>query len=349
MRKVLVGLATLSLAAGAAITLPGTASAAIPRAQPAVDGAEHTHGSDDLSSPQQDKARALRQEALTRVLNGEAKVQERNGSQVVKMAGRKGKADDKYVELAREQTDRIFVVLAEFGDQRHPDYPDQDTDPDFVGPTVFDGPLHNKIPAPGKDDNTTVWQKDYSQKHYQDLYFGEGKGVESLKTYYETQSSGRYSVEGTVTDWVKLPYNEARYGRSNGYPCPDTICENTWEMVTDGLKAWVADQKAKGRPTRRSRPRSPSSTSGTATTSTGTATSTSRTATSTTSRSSTPAATRPTRTRSRVRTRSGATAGTPTSTRPARPARRTTSWAAPRSATPASGSATTPRSPRTAG
>ncbi|WP_285624301.1 immune inhibitor A domain-containing protein [Kineosporia sp. NBRC 101677] len=241
-----MGLATLSLAAGAAITLPGTASAAIPRAQPAVDGAEHTHGSDDLSSPQQDKARALRQEALTRVLNGEAKVQERNGSQVVKMAGRKGKADDKYVELAREQTDRIFVVLAEFGDQRHPDYPDQDTDPDFVGPTVFDGPLHNKIPAPGKDDNTTVWQKDYSQKHYQDLYFGEGKGVESLKTYYETQSSGRYSVEGTVTDWVKLPYNEARYGRSNGYPCPDTICENTWEMVTDGLKAWVADQKAKG-------------------------------------------------------------------------------------------------------
>nr|WP_269328745.1 immune inhibitor A domain-containing protein [Kineosporia babensis] len=195
----------------------------------------------------QDKARALKQEALTQVLNGEATVQRKNGSQVVKLAGSKGKGDDKYVELAREQTDKVFVVLAEFGDERHPDYPDQDTDPDFVGPTVFDGPLHNQIPKPGKDDNTTVWQKDYSKEHFEDLYFGEGKNAESLKTYYETQSSGRYSVEGTVSDWVKLPYNEARYGRSNGYPCADVICDNTWEMLADAMNVWVADQKAAGK------------------------------------------------------------------------------------------------------
>ena len=37
--------------------------------------------------------------------------------------------------------------------------------------------------------------------------------MESLKTYYEKQSSGRYSVDGMVTDWVKVKYNEARYGR----------------------------------------------------------------------------------------------------------------------------------------
>ena len=34
-----------------------------------------------------------------------------------------------------------------------------------------------------------------------------------MAEYYETQSSGRYSVEGDVTDWVKVPFNEARYGR----------------------------------------------------------------------------------------------------------------------------------------
>ncbi|WP_442358349.1 immune inhibitor A domain-containing protein [Kineosporia succinea] len=244
MRKVLVGLATLSVAAGAALALPGTASAATPLAQSPIGITEQgASGSDDLSSPQQDKARALREEAVSQVLNGDATVTTKNGSRVVKLTGKKGSKDDRYVELAREQTDRIFVVLAEFGDQRHPSYPDQDTDPDTVGPSTFEGPQHNKIPKPGADDNTTVWQADYNKKHYEDLYFGKG---ESLKTYYETQSSGRYSVEGKVTDWVKLPYNEARYGRSNGYPCAADICSNTWQMITDALQVWVAGQKAAG-------------------------------------------------------------------------------------------------------
>ena len=34
-----------------------------------------------------------------------------------------------------------------------------------------------------------------------------------MAEYYETQSSGRYSVEGDVTEWVKVPYNQALYGR----------------------------------------------------------------------------------------------------------------------------------------
>ena len=56
-----------------------------------------------------------------------------------------------------------------------------------------------------------------NREHYQRLYFGTGRGDESLKQYYEKQSSGRYSVDGIVTDWVKVRYNEARYGRSNGF------------------------------------------------------------------------------------------------------------------------------------
>ncbi|MEV5903206.1 immune inhibitor A domain-containing protein, partial [Streptomyces sp. NPDC052127] len=32
-------------------------------------------------------------------------------------------------------------------------------------------------------------------RHFQELYFGTGKNTESLKKYYEKQSSGRYSVE----------------------------------------------------------------------------------------------------------------------------------------------------------
>ena len=152
----------------------------------------------------------------------------------------------KYVELAREQTDHIFVILAEFGNQRHPDYPDQDTDPETPGPERFDGPLHNEIDQPDRTvDNSTSWKADYNRQHYEQLYFSDEK--ESLKTYYQYQSSGRYSVDGTVTDWVKVPYNEARYGRSDGFPCDDVVCDNTWELVRDAANAWVADQEAQGK------------------------------------------------------------------------------------------------------
>ncbi len=35
------------------------------------------------------------------------------------------------------------------------------------------GPAHNEIAEPDRDeDNSTAWQKDYDQKHFQDLYFG---------------------------------------------------------------------------------------------------------------------------------------------------------------------------------
>ena len=77
-------------------------------------------------------------------------------------------------------------------------------------------------------------------------YFGSA-GVESLKTYYETQSSGQFSVSGTVTNWVKVRYNEARYGRSNGFPCAGIVCSNTWELVRDAANQWYADQIAAGR------------------------------------------------------------------------------------------------------
>ena len=57
---------------------------------------------------------------------------------------------------------------------------------------------------------------------------------------------------------MKVQYNEARYGRSNGFPCASNVCSNTWALVRDAANQWVADQLAHGRtPGRRSRPTSP--------------------------------------------------------------------------------------------
>ncbi|MFD6322778.1 immune inhibitor A domain-containing protein [Streptomyces sp. NPDC058442] len=195
------------------------------------DPAEYQHVEHDLAGPLSKTRTAQREEALNQVISGQASVKNRDGSKVVELKGKGKKGTGKYVELGREKTDKIFTILVEFGDEIDSRY----------GGTR--GPLHNEIAEPDRRvDNSTAWQADYDQKHFEDMYFGTGKGVESLKTYYEKQSSGRYSVEGEVSDWVKVPYNEARYGSNE---CVPDNC--AWYVVQDGVNAWVDDQKAAGR------------------------------------------------------------------------------------------------------
>ncbi|MFB8175208.1 immune inhibitor A domain-containing protein [Streptomyces sp. NPDC055966] len=206
--------------------------------RPARTAAAHRHDpapvkqqAHDLDGPLSKTQRAQRQEALNQLIAGKAKAKDRDGSKVVELGSKKG--DGKYVELSREKNDRIFTILVEFGDR---------TDPKYGGTA---GPLHNTIAAPDRTkDNSTAWQADYGRKHYQDLYFGTGRTTESLKKYYEKQSSGRYSVDGEVADWVKVPYNEARYGNN---ACGSTNCPSVWNVVSDGLNAWVAGAKAAGK------------------------------------------------------------------------------------------------------
>ncbi|MEU0071399.1 immune inhibitor A domain-containing protein [Streptomyces sp. NPDC006332] len=177
----------------------------------------------DFDGPLSKTREAQREEALDQVISGAAKVKDRDGSKVVKLKG-----EDKYVEVGREKTDKIFTILVEFGDQVDSRY----------GGTP--GPLHNQIAQPDRaDDNSTAWQSDYNQQHFEQLYFGTGKNTESLKKYYEKQSSGRYSVEGEVTDWVKVPYNEARYGSNDA-------TTGAWYAVRDGVTAWVAQREEAG-------------------------------------------------------------------------------------------------------
>ena len=284
MRKLPVVLVSAAMTAtlGASYGLSTATAASQPSASvPSVaPDAGPESASDDLPNPLAEKRRELREEALTTLLNGQGKKQiEQRGKSTVMRVGSASKAravDEsgrhqarkrkkaQYVELERQTTDQIFAVLVEFGDERHPDYPDKDIDPTTDGPETFEGPLHNQIPEPDRtSDNSTVWQSDYNREHFEQIYFGEGaepgagEKTESVKTYYERQSSGRYSIDGTVTNWVKVPYNEARYGRSNDpvadgeqgddpAVCGDNVCSNTWNLVQDAVNAWVKDQKDQG-------------------------------------------------------------------------------------------------------
>ncbi|MEU8774084.1 immune inhibitor A domain-containing protein [Streptomyces sp. NPDC048606] len=215
---------------------------------PAVDRQDPTAPSKekvkhDLEGPFSKQQAQQREAALDQVLSGKKNVEQRGASKVVKLD------DKKYVELGREKTDKIFTILVEFGDQV-----DNTTmfDPDGPGPKPevpkyggTPGPLHNQIAQPDRaQNNSTAWRKDFSRQYFQDLYFGTGNGKESLKTYYEKTSSGRYSVEGEVSDWVKVPYNEGRYGSNY---CGQTNCSNVWDTVRDGVTAWTEAQKKAGK------------------------------------------------------------------------------------------------------
>ncbi|WP_375423719.1 immune inhibitor A domain-containing protein [uncultured Friedmanniella sp.] len=284
MRRATTGLLALTIAATLTIgpggpafaRPPASPSGGIGREGPVAQTAKTTPMPDDLGDPQEAAQQRLRQRALNLVLTGERTVQHRHGVDVVQVgtkpapytrreltrlwAGQavRPRTIPSFVQLSRPRTDKIFVVLAEFGDGRDPSYPDQDTNPAIPGPTTFDGPRHNQIPEPDRHlDNSTLWQPDYSPAHYRQLYFGEGQGVQSLKTYYERQSSGRYSVDGEVTDWVRVRDNEAAYGRSDDDPtdangndaavCSGNVCPNTWNLLRDALDQWVADQHQAGR------------------------------------------------------------------------------------------------------
>ncbi|KOG68424.1 protease [Streptomyces rimosus subsp. rimosus] len=205
---------------------------------PAKQAVDH-----DLKGPFSDQQAAQRKEALQQVISGDAKPTKRGASQVVKLNG------GKYVELAREKTDKIFTILVDFGDKVD-DTTMYDPDGDGPKPPVKKyggtaGPAHNTIAQPDRrNDNSTAWQKDYNRQHFQDLYFSHDKDKESLAKYYEKQSSGRYSVDGEVSDWVKVDWNEARYGSNY---CGSTNCPSAWDLIRDGVNRWAEDQKAKGR------------------------------------------------------------------------------------------------------
>ncbi|MFD8994757.1 immune inhibitor A domain-containing protein [Streptomyces abikoensis] len=245
---VVAALGTGTLAAGVAqaagVTDPSGADQApakIQRQDPAQvkPGVEH-----DLKGPFSKKQEAQRKAALEQVVAGDAKPEQRGASKVVQLG--KGK----YVELGREKTDKIFTILVDFGDKvdnttmYDPDGPDGPKPP-VVKYGGTPGPAHNTIAKPDRaKDNSTAWQKDYNRQYFQDLYFSRDKDKESLAKYYEKQSSGRYSVDGQVTDWVRVPWNEARYGSNY---CGSTNCPSAWDLIRDAVNQWVSDQKAAGR------------------------------------------------------------------------------------------------------
>ncbi|HET7706103.1 MAG TPA: immune inhibitor A domain-containing protein [Thermoanaerobaculia bacterium] len=177
-------------------------------------------GSDYFPAPQSEERDALRREAVEQRLANKAAHTGRT-HQVAK---------GQYLEFPVDRTDRIFVLLVEYGNGVA-------KLPDGTSLSAAAGPLHNQIPQPDRSvNNTTIWQADYSPEHYKDMYFRQ------MVDYYKSQSSGRYTFNGDVTHWVKVPFNGYRYGANNS-----SISDvGTWTLIADGINLWVNAQIASG-------------------------------------------------------------------------------------------------------
>ncbi|GAA6525814.1 immune inhibitor A domain-containing protein [Intrasporangium sp. DVR] len=227
------GLAVGALVA-TGLAVPGQAQAT-PQAGSVIssDPAEaHASRPDNLPNPLAEAAADRRKDAVDKLVRGQATTTTIKGNRVIEVKGKDGKS--KYIDYPVNREESVFTILAEFGDQIN------------VNTGGTPGPVRNQIPEPDRnwdgnatDDNSTYWIKDFNRAHYLELMFGDG---ESFKDFYLKQSNGRFLAKGDVSDWVKLPYNEARYG-SNKYSSSSTY----WPFVKDTAKAWYDAQVAAGK------------------------------------------------------------------------------------------------------
>ncbi len=222
--SVLIGLAAAALAVPMMNPPVGASPApAAPDDEPGQSQGKHQQ--DNFPNPFADKRDALREKAVNALVKGKADVVQHKGSPVIKL----GK---EYVEYGVERQESIFTILVDFGTQVDPRF---DASP---------GPVHGQIAEPDRnwdgnatDDNSTYWEPNFNKAHYEDLMFGDG---ESFKNFYLDQSNGRFLAEGEVSDWVKVPFNEARYGARNN-------ADGYWNFIKDTAQAWYDAQVAAGK------------------------------------------------------------------------------------------------------
>ena len=205
-----------TIVAGAVMMPPALA------APPADDsGGSSAQRQDDRPGPLTDRQNERRKVAQELILSGKASPNE-DGVVALNDDG------DKYYQATVSGTGRLFTILAEFGDQGS----------GKLG--TVPGPLHNEIPQPDRSvNNSTHWQADFNPDYYRELFFGSGQ---SFADFYEKQSSGAYTVDGEVSEWVKVPGNASTYG-------DNTVEDNggSWAFIADSATAWYDAQIAAGR------------------------------------------------------------------------------------------------------
>ncbi len=237
MTRKIAGVASVASVAVVAASL-GLAATAVPGAAAADPGLDRLSASSDPVAAQKPdnrpdalsrKQAALRQRAVDALVAGDAKTVGKGADRKIELG------EGVQVDYPASQTAQLLTFLLEFGDDAsNPAFPDNTA-----------GPLHDEIPEPARSDNTTYWLQHFTSQHYKDMFFNglASQNGESFRSIYKEMSSGRFDLEGDVSDWVKVPNAASYYQDADG--------EETGEVMTDflqdGADAWYADQLDAGK------------------------------------------------------------------------------------------------------
>jgi immune inhibitor A len=170
----------------------------------AYDDPAFVQKEDNRPDPFTTKQLELKQQALQAKLSGKA-------NDNVKEVAR-----GQFVDLELEGVGMIWTVMGEFSD-----FP------------------HNNIAQPDRSvNNSTLWVPDFSKAYMNGLLYDRTPGVNSMANFYLEQSSGRYTIAGEATDWVKV-------GDHKMYD--DNPDANVWLFMKDTINGWYNSQIAAGK------------------------------------------------------------------------------------------------------
>ena len=185
VRKLTVGLLSLTLASGMGVFVGGGAAFAVPAAGgPSV--ADAASPSDELPNPLEEKRRESREVAISQILSGQATPEKRGASTVVKIGqkGQTGKGGDTKTKKARRRPVRR-ARAARRPTRSSSSSPSSATSGTRATPTRTPTRTRPGRPrstarcttrSPSRTARSTtppIWQADYNQAHYQNLYFGD--------------------------------------------------------------------------------------------------------------------------------------------------------------------------------
>lgn len=118
--------------------------------------------------------------------------------------------------------DKVLVLLVEYADLKH-----------------------NNV----EQEDGYMYADDFNKEHYEKMLFGDedftlfnGDKIKTFKQYYEEQSGGSYTVDGTVSDWLTVPGNAAEYGGDSSEGGHDNKpgTKGARGLIKDALNAAVA-------------------------------------------------------------------------------------------------------------
>ncbi|WP_200944965.1 MULTISPECIES: immune inhibitor A domain-containing protein [unclassified Nocardioides] len=232
-RRAIASVSALALAAALPLVAGSAHASPVPGSSPQTErSATSDRGktlSDDRPTPPAAQRATLRQTAVEQLVSGEARLRGKGQQRTIEMA------DGTLVDYPVTDTAQLLTFLVDFGSGAG--------NPAF--PTQTAGPVHDQIPAPGPQDNSTYWKQHFNRQHYLDMFFNgmpEQDG-ESFKGIYQEMSSGRFDLEGDVSDWISVDHPASYYSPADGQEGPADMAA----FIGDSATAWYDAQVTAGK------------------------------------------------------------------------------------------------------